>query len=103
MIVKGWSSGSTSIRTGSGYGIRISRFDRDRFFQREWSRVTLHLEGAGKIEVNVAPSFWRRCTELRHRGIGRFLLAHGLAPWPKGSPPSLSLEPMGGRHFRLTE
>jgi hypothetical protein len=102
MIVKGWDNGSPNNSTGSGYGIRLSPSDRDKWFRQEWSHVTLHIEGGGEVEANLAPSFWRRCTELRHKGIGRFLIDHGLAPWPKGSPPRLKLEHMGGRHFRLS-
>ena len=102
MEVSGWSSGSPNKRTGGGYGIRLSHRDRDRWFRREWTSVTLHIEGGGEVEVNLTPSFWRSCTELRHRAIGRFMIAHGLAPWPKGSPPRMWLERMGGRHFRLS-
>jgi hypothetical protein len=102
MEVTGCSSGSPNNRTGGGYGIRLSRVDRDRWFRREWSRVTLHIEGRGEVEVNVTPSFWRSGTELRHRAIGRFMIAHGLAPWPKGSPPRMWLMRMRGRHFRLS-
>jgi hypothetical protein len=101
MKVSGWNNGSPNNRTGSGYGIRLSRTDRDIWFQQEWSSVTVHLEGGAAIEANLTPSFWRGCTELRHAEIGKFLMAHGLAPWPKGSPPRLELEHMGGRHFRL--
>lgn len=102
MEVRGWSNGSPNNDTGAGYGIRLSPSDRDRWFRQDWSNVTLHLEDGGKTQVNVSPSFWRCCTELRHKAIGRFLIDRGLAPWPKGSPPRLSLEPMGGRHFRLS-
>jgi hypothetical protein len=41
------------------------------------------------------------CSELRSRRIGKWLLDHGLAPWVKGKPPRLSLEPVGARRFRL--
>lgn len=102
MIVTGWSSGSPNNKTGSGYGIRLSRQDRDRWFERQWPSVTLHIEGRGTVDANLTSSFWRRCTELRHKEIGRFLLANGLAPWPKGSPPRLRLERVKGRHFRLS-
>jgi hypothetical protein len=32
MKVSGWSKGSANNRTGTGYGIRISYTDRDRYF-----------------------------------------------------------------------
>lgn len=101
MIVTAWSNGSPNNRTGSGYGIRMSRRDRDQYFQQSWPTVTIELDW-GAAEVNLAPSFWRRCTELRSAAIGKWLLDHGLAPWPKGSPPKLRLMPVGDRRFRLS-
>jgi hypothetical protein len=86
MIVTGWTDGSPSNVTGSGYGIRLSRKDRDKYFQRGWLSVTIELEGWGATKATLAPSFWRRCTELRGKVIGKWLLDHGLAPWPRGNP-----------------
>jgi hypothetical protein len=103
MVVTGWNDGSPNNTTGSGYGIRISHKDRDRYFTQEWPSVTIELEGESVTEANLTPSFWRRCTELRGREIGRFLLEHRLAPWPKRKPPRLKLEPVGSRRFRLSK
>jgi len=102
MIVTAWSNGSPNYTTGGGYGIRLSRRERDAHFRPEWPSVVVELEGARTITVNLAPSFWRRCTELKSAAIGKWLLDHELAPWPKGSPPKLKLEPRGDRRFRLT-
>jgi hypothetical protein len=102
MIATGWNNGSPNNSTGSGYGIHLSREDRDKYFRREWSTVIIELEGASPVEVNLAPSFWRRCTEFHSAAIGKWLLDHGLAPWPKGNPPKMRLEPAGGRRFRLS-
>jgi hypothetical protein len=102
MIVTGWNDGSPNNTTGAGYGIRISRSDRDRHFEQHWRSVMIEFEGQATTQANLTPSFWRRCTELRGREIGRFLLDHGLAPWPKGRPPKLRLEPTEPRRFRLS-
>ncbi len=102
MIVKGWNDGSPNNTTGSGYGIRLRRGDRDKHFRPDWSSVSVELEGGGTITVNLTPSFWRRCTELRNPAIGKWLLDHGLAPWPKGNPSRMKLEPVGDRRFRLS-
>ena len=102
MVVTGWNDGSPDNETGSGYGLRLSWQDRDRYFQREWPSVTVELGGEGPAEVRLAPSFWRRCTELRGAAIGEWLLHHGFAPWPKGHPPRLRLKSVGGRRFRLS-
>ena len=71
MVVTGWNNGSPNNTTGSGYGIRLSRRDRDKYFRREWPFVTIELEGGDTTEVNLAPSFWRRCTEVRGVAIGK--------------------------------
>ena len=102
MIVSGWNDGSPNNATGGGYGIRMSRRDRDEYFDPEWPWVTIELEELGATEVNLARSFWRGCTELRGAAIGKWMLDRGLAPWPKGRPPRLRLEPAGERRFRLT-
>ena len=102
MIVSGWNSGSPNNATGGGYGIRMSRRDRDEYFDPKWPWVTIELEELGVTEVNLAPSFWRGCTELRGAAIGKWMLERGLAPWPKGEPPRLRLEPVGERRFRQT-
>jgi len=44
MIVSGWNNGSPNNRTCAGYGIRISKKDRDKYFRREWDSVEIELE-----------------------------------------------------------
>jgi len=100
--VKGWENGSARNDTGSGYGVEVSLKDRARWFKRDWDSVILHIEDEDSVRVNVSPSFWRDCSELRHKRIGQFLVARGLAPWKKGERPRARLEPLGGRHFRLS-
>lgn len=102
MIVKGWSSGAPNGRTGAGYGVRITHRDRDRYFCPEWPSVTVELDQGATIQVNLSSSFWRRCSELRKQEIGKWMLDRGLAPWPKGRPPQMRLEPIGQRRFRLS-
>ena len=101
MIAEGWNSGSPNNTTGGGYGLRIPRDDRDRYFREEWSAVLVELDDGDLITVNLTPSFWRGCSELRGARIGRWLLEHNLAPWPKGNPPRLVLEPIGNARFRV--
>jgi len=100
MGVVGWSNGSPTS-SGAGYGIRIARIDRDKYFQREWLCVIVELGGEGWIRVNLSDSFWRSCIELRSAQIGRWMINQGLAPWPRCRPPELELEPIGNRRFRL--
>ena len=44
MQVKGWNNDSFSM-SGAGYGIRISRENRDKFFKHEWQKVVIALDG----------------------------------------------------------
>ena len=101
IVAFGWNNGSPDNRTGAGYGIRLSKEDRDRYFQREWDSVEIELENGELVKVRLSNSFWRRCVELRSSKIGRWMLENGYAPWPKGSPPKFKLIPAGERKFKL--
>jgi len=100
MIVSGWNNGSPNNRTGAGYGIRISKKDRDKYFRREWKFIEIDLESE-VVRVELSNSFWRNCTELRSSKIGKWLLDRDYAPWSKGNPPKLELIPVSERRFKL--
>ena len=102
MIVTAWSNGSPRD-TGAGYGLKLTIEDRDAYFRRSWQSVAVVFPDGRETNVNVAkPSFWGlTCRELISAEIGRWLLAEGLAPWPKGVPPRLYLQPAGEARFVL--
>jgi hypothetical protein len=103
MIVKAWNNGHHH-RNGNGYGIKISPSDRDRYFKREWKLILVELEGeSGAVEINInKASFWNdACRELISVQLGKWMIKNGLAPWPKGNPPELLLEPLVGNRFQL--
>ena len=98
MIVTAWSNGRV------GYGIKIKKKDRDRFFKRSWKSVILQFENSpNQAKVNVAKkSFWNlECRELIKKEIGDWLQNNGLGSWPNGYPPELWLEPLGSSRFML--
>lgn len=99
MKAVGWSNGSPT-ESGGGYGVSVSTVDRDRYFRQEWTEVVVRI-GRGEVSVKLSPAFWRRCSELRAKEIGRYLLDAGLAPWPKGYPPVLELVPLAENSFTL--
>jgi len=101
MRVVGWKTSSPS-QTGRGYGIRISREDRDRFFDKNCLHVTIELDEI-TVRIQLSRSFWRDCIELRGKEIGGWMIHRGLVPWPKGHPPKLRLEHLGNARFRLSE
>ena len=97
-----WNNGSYRM-SGAGYGIKLNPGDRDRYFEKP--NAFLKLEGkTGDIEVNTdKPSFWNdTCRELISKDIGLWLRSNGRAPWIKGQPPKLQLEPVGERTFKVT-
>lgn len=103
IMVKGSCGGSPNHKTGADYRIRIRRVDREKHFKKSWPRVILELEGGMSIEVNLSPSFWTTCIQLRSKWIGKWMLDRKLAPWRKNDPPELRLERIGNRAFRLKE
>ena len=105
MIVKAWNNGKHNP-TGAGYGLKLRPADRDKYFDRQWKSVIVEIPHRSEwveAEVNVSKkSFWNsRCRELINKEIGRWLIAQGLAPWPKRKPPRIELEPLGGRRFGI--
>lgn len=42
MIGTVWNNGSYCL-SGAGYGIKISKTDRDKYFNRDWKKVLLEL------------------------------------------------------------
>lgn len=103
MIVTAWNNGAHS-RKGIGYGIRISDEERDEFFQKNWDVVLLELQGQeDAVEVMIdKDTFWgAHGKELISIEIGRWMRSQGIAPWSRGNPPKLIMEPIEANRFRL--
>lgn len=103
MRASGWHNGSPSA-SGAGYGIRISKADRDRYFEPTWTHVQLQYPDGNTTRVGLSSSFWKPltpCSELRSATIGRWLRARGVAPWKSGSPPKMIVSPLSDNHFSV--
>ena len=87
MIVKGWNNGNPNDKSGVGYGIILTKTDRDEYFKQSWASITLDLDGLDSFQVKLSKSFWKNCIELRSSKVGKWLLNKGLAPWNE-EPPS---------------
>jgi hypothetical protein len=73
----GWHNGSPR-RSGAGYGIRISKADRDRYFVPGWDNVEIEFPDGQRVQVDLTRSFWKPETpyaEPRDAAIGRWLIA----------------------------
>ena len=103
MIVTAWNNGSPNNKTGSGYGIRISRKDRNKYFDPEWDSVEVELDENKMVDVSISSSFWDDCIELRCSEIGLWMLNKNDAPWPKHNPPKYKLTPTQERCFVLND
>lgn len=93
-----WTNGSPSP-TGSGYGLRVTKADRDCYFDPAWTAVTLRFDDDSEIEVPITSSFWENCTELRSSAIGRWMMNQRVAPWSHRQPPRVALTRIGDRRF----
>lgn len=103
--VTAWSNGSPS-KTGSGYGLKISISDRDKYFKKNSKSTILHLAGhKPPISVNTdKQSFWSPiCRELISKDIGAWLIENKMGTWKAGYPPKLTMIPLGKNEFRLKE
>lgn len=98
MLLQGWHKGRPSEEPG-GYGLRLTAGDRDRNFDNTWTSVDVELDGGPTITVDLSPSFWRSCPELRSAEIGQWLIDNGVAPWPLGDPPSAVVRQVEGNRF----
>ena len=99
MIVTAWNKGNHS-KTGSGYGLRIKISDRNMLFKKNWKFVKIILGKAkNHVEININPSFWNKCSELRHKEIGSWFIKLGCSKWPKGKPPKFSMKQIKQKRF----
>jgi hypothetical protein len=84
-------------------GIRVGAPNRSRYFSPSWSQIVVEMDGHLR-HFDLSPGFWNDCPEFRDgrdEHIRTWLGRHGLLEWPKGSPPHVVLEPLGGSLFRL--
>lgn len=103
IYVTAWSNGSPG-KSGAGYGVRLTKIDRDRLCRRSWGSVTIEPPDGTVARANVdGDAFWKTCPELRSARIGKWMLAAGLAPWPPGTPPRFTLTVVGEAQFRLDQ
>jgi len=103
MIVTAWNNGSWH-ESGAGFGLKVDREDRNKYFIREWGVVEIVFGVADTpATVNIdKDSFWNQtCRELISKEIGCWLIRSGLAPWTPDHPPKFRLTPIGENQFRL--
>jgi len=103
MKATAWNNGKHHA-SGAGYGIKISRVDRDKYFNKKWKYIYISLPGVSKkILVNVdKSSFWNDpCRELIKKEIGIWLISNKFAPWALGNPPVFDVKKKHDNYFEL--
>jgi len=65
MIVTTWNNGAFN-KSGAGYGVRILKEDRDKYFDKSWGSVFVQFEDYS-IEIKLRDTFWSTCSELRSK------------------------------------
>jgi len=84
------------------YGVRVGASNAAKFFKREWKSIQVEIDGEFH-EFRLPDTFWTTCPEFRGNVVKKWLLRHGLAPWPYKKPPRLEVVPLGGNRFRLSK
>ena len=84
-----------------GYGLRFTKADRDRYFDRAWEDVVLDFAGAPSATVHLTPSFWQSQCELRSVVVGRWLLDIEAAPWARSEAPRIIVTLIDDNRFSV--
>ena len=98
MYATAWHNGGPP-REPAGYGLKLAKVDRDRYFVSDWDDIVLELEGAEATTIPLSAAFWRSGAELRSAAVGEWLLANDVAPWARGSPPGIVVTEVEGNRF----
>lgn len=102
MFATAWKNGRQNEFTGSGYGIRVGKRERDKYFDRSWKSVFIDIGGTGNWrEFKIRNTFWGNCSEFRSAAIGKYLIENDFGDWVKGVPPALDFFPQDGNRFIL--
>jgi len=99
IIVSAWKNGQSS-KEASMYGIYVpSKYLSN--FRRSWRIIELSIEGGDFFKIEITPSFWKNCHELRHENIGKWFKANNYEKWEKNNPPRFNLTKIDHIKFRL--
>jgi hypothetical protein len=92
-----WNNGSPNMQTGTGYGLRVDASFAPNVFQQNWTHIVLYFRGQqGALTINLSRSAVSgRCKELRHKGIGLWLINNGNSQWISRNPPRFTLTQRG--------
>ena len=93
MKVTAWKNAKHA--SGTIYGFRVSRADREKYFSKDWTCVSIELPDDSIAQVKITDGFWRKCTELRSPDIREWLYQTENAPWEYGDTPKFEMRPAG--------
>lgn len=101
-VTSPWKNGSQNHITGAGFGIKIPLGIRSSIFKKAWKNVILVMD-ENEYEVEITPGFWNKCSEIRSKEIGKWLIKHDIDRWHRGHPPRIKIEHQGGNRFEVSK
>ena len=102
MIVSAWKSQCAGSARSTTYGLRVGCENRDRYFKKSWTMVTIELASGSVLDLPLHFGFWRACPEVKGPGFREWFAAQGLLTWPNGQPPTYDLTPTGPARFKVS-
>ena len=99
-IVTAWNNGAHHS-SGAGYGVKLTPKAGTPISDASGDGLKSTSPAVQSDESKRQEnSFWgRQCRELISHEIGKWLLATGMAPWPRGLPPKFRFVARSERAF----
>lgn len=90
-------------KSKSKYELRVSRENRELFFDRKIEYVNLLIpEIKNSINCKIRKSFWNKCSHFGNHDFLNWLKQNNLVPYVKGSPPKFKLTKIDNNNYQLT-
>lgn len=85
------------------YEFRVSRKNREIYFDKSKNSFFLKLPNHVKIEITLNPSFWNKCSHFDDVDgvVKKWLYDNGHIPYKKGKPPKFVLEKLDEDNYEM--
>jgi len=106
MEVSTWWAWRDKSRVAKIFGIRVGNSNRMQHFNGDWPgwpKIEAEMDGQFHSFI-LTDGFWKDCPHFNDKGkplIQEWLRRHKSLTWSPGSPPRMTLVPLGGGKFRL--
>ncbi|UCF81143.1 MAG: hypothetical protein JSV08_01595 [Acidobacteriota bacterium] len=100
MVVTGWHNGIPDNKTGAGYGIRITPGDRDQYFERDWTGITLQFDDGDTVTIDLGLTREEFAQLVGAHKQAVYLWERGVVPRDALKAKILGLRKIGAREAR---